>query len=596
MAWPSVYTYNFCSNPSFEQDLTGVTGVNGVVPVLNMGTGLYGTQSLQVTAPGQNPNEGVILPPGTVLASATGCVSFYLQGSDIDQSGTLNVYAIDTTSAITLASTTVSFDPTMGWTRVILNGLSLVNGDSIAVYVETVGIQMCSFLIDGVQYEPSLTLNGGNLPTPYIDGDQLFGFWVGTAEESASYKLYQNQIAASGDIQFSGFASLLNQAAIFFLVNSDPASGPITVTGDIDLSGDAFTGLDGVVLSGGGTVVPTGLTVLLMFAGLDDFSTFTPADVDPAMALIGYNNAGIASGVNTSGSAGYTRPFATFSAPHSLLNSSDTKTWNKAAYFAVGYEFASIAASGAQNITHVQAELVPGTGANVVPSAYVRPRALTATLAPSQMNYITNPNFETDAAGWVAAPTTTISRQTSQHFLGSASLFSTGTGTQVGNYIAVPDLIVGEEYTVSAYALHTDGSNPRFLTMAVNPTVSLASAASATIAIVSTGWTQITLQFIAPTTNVIIGFWTENSLTAPTSTTMDWYLDAVMLNPGGLIPYGDGSFDGWNWEGTVNDSRSYYYIRGNIAYAAVQSVLSDHLALGLHAYAPVYNSPVTQFS
>jgi hypothetical protein len=212
------------------------------------------------------------------------------------------------------------------------------------------------------------------------------------------------------------------------------------------------------------------------------------------------------------------------------------------------------------------------------------------------MNYITNPNFETDAAGWVAAPTTTISRQTSQHFLGSASLFSTGTGTQVGNYIAVPDLIVGEEYTVSAYALHTDGSNPRFLTMAVNPTVSLASAASATIAIVSTGWTQITLQFIAPTTNVIIGFWTENSLTAPTSTTMDWYLDAVMLNPGGLIPYGDGSFDGWNWEGTVNDSRSYYYIRGNIAYAAVQSVLSDHLALGLHAYAPVYNSPVTQFS
>lgn len=596
MAWPSVYTYNFCSNPSFEVDLTGVTAVNGGLPTLNTGTGLYGTQSLQVTTPGQSTSEGVILPPGTILASATGCVSFFLQGADVTESGTLNVYAIDTTSATTLGSTTVSFDNTTGWTQVSIGSLALVNAHSIAVYIETIGIQQTSFLVDAIQYEPSLTLNAGVLPTPYIDGDQLFGTWVGTQQESASFKLYQFQLSGSGDIRTSGSGALLQQGEVFLLVNTDPASGPTQITGQIDLSGMSFIGLDSAVLAGGGTVVPTGITVLLMFAGLTDFSVFSPGDVDPAIALIGYNNAGIGTGVNTTGSAGYNRAFATFSAPQAFTDSAGVNVWNTAAYFAVGYEFASIPASGAQNITHVQAELVPGTGTAVVPSPYVRPRALTAILAPTTMNYVTNPSFETNTTGWTAIPSTTISRSTAHAFVGSASLAHTGTATHVGSYMVVPDLIVGEEYTISAYATHTDGANLRYVTVAANPTASFGASASATAAIVSTAWTQVDLQFIATACNMTFAFWCANALTSPTSTTMDWNLDAVMVSPGGLVAYGDGSFSGWNWESTVNDSRSYYYERGNVAYVAVQSVLSDHLALGLHAYAPVYNTPVTQYS
>src|SRR5215469_12498094 len=119
MAWPNVDTYNFCPNPSFELDLTGVTSIAGAV--LNVSAKAQaGSQSLIVTTPGQNPNEGVILPPGTVLGTATGCVSFYLQGSDVTQSGTLNVYAIDQTSSTTLGSTTVSYDFTTGWQRVVI--------------------------------------------------------------------------------------------------------------------------------------------------------------------------------------------------------------------------------------------------------------------------------------------------------------------------------------------------------------------------------------------------------------------------------------------------------------------------------------------
>jgi hypothetical protein len=590
MAWPNVYTYNFCSNPSFEQNTVGVVGVNGAVFSQDYGMWNTGSASLNVTTPGQVANEGVILPPGTVLASGTGAVSFFLQANTPTSTGTLNVFAVDLTTSTTLGSITVSFDATTSWQRIQIPNLALLNTHNIAVYVETSSIQATSFNIDSVQYEPSLTLNGGLLPTPYIDGDDTFGFWVGVAEASASYKLYQNQISAYGDITTSGYGSLLVRGGTFKLVFSDPASGPTQIMGNIDLSGKQFQGLTGL-LSGGGIVTTTGFTVLLMFAGMNDFAIFSPGDIDPAISLVGYNNAGIASGTNTAGNAGYTRPYATFSAPQAFTGSTAKNIWNNAAYFAVGYQFSSVAANNAQNISHVQAELVPANGGVVTPSTYIRPRALTAVLAPTQINYITNPSMENDTVGWTGIPSTTISRVTTQHKFGVASLFNTGTANHIGSYINVPNLIVGETYTVSGYYLTTDAGN-RSITLAVNPNSSFASFASA-IQSANGTWQRISLQFTAPTSSVTVAFWATST---SGSVLMNWYLDGVMLNPGGLVPYGDGSTSGWNFEGAAGDSRSYYYQRGNIAYAAIQQILASHLPLGLHANAPVYNTPVTQYN
>lgn len=592
MAWPNVYTYNFCPNPSFELDLTGVTAVSGATILQDPSMWFSGSYSLNVTTPGNQSGEGVLLPAGTVLATGTGAVSLYLQGNTPTSTGTLNVFAVDTTSSTTLGSVIVSFDPTTSWQRVQILGLSFVNAHNVAVYVETNSVQATSFNIDSVQYEPSLTLNGGILPTPYIDGDQLFSFWVGTAEESASYKNYQYQIGGSGDIATYGQGSLLQIGAAFQLVFTDPASGPAVCAGQIDLSGVQFQGLIGLI-SGGGIVTTTGITVLLMLAGLDDFAIFSPGDTDPAISLVGYNNAGIVSGTNTSGSAGYTRPYATFSAPLAFTGSTTANIWNAAAYFAVGFQFASIAANNAQNISHVQAEVVPANGGSITPSAYVRPRSLTAVLAPTTANLVTNPSFETDTIGWTAinGSGTAISRVTAQHQAGSASLFNTGTGTNIGAWISIPNLIVGQTYTVSGYYLTTDAGN-RSVTLSVNPNSSFVSFASVTQSANAT-WQRISLQFVAPTSTVNIAFW---STSTSGSVLMNWYLDSVMLNPGGLVTYGDGSTSGWSWESTANDSRSYFYQRGNIAYAAVQNVLSSHLPFGIHAYAPVYNTPVTQYS
>jgi hypothetical protein len=591
------YTYNFCPNPSFEAGIAGVSAVLGASVLHDPSLFQNGSYSLRVTTPGNQSGEGVILPPGVALATSDGSVSFSIQANQPGDTGFLNVYVYDTTVGSSIGSTTVFFDDTTSWQTISVVDLSLVNGDSIAVYIETQFPQATSFNIDSVQYEPATALNNGILPTPYIDGDLMFGSWVGAPEASASSKPFQFQIGDSGGITTQGAGSFLVIGESFPLVFTDPTAGPTRITGQIDLSGVPQTWIDGPYTGPGGSVSVPSFTVVAMLAGLNDFSMFLSGDVDPAQSLVGWNNTGVTTGTNTSGSAGYTRPFATFTAPRTRVGNAGTNVWNAASYFAVGYEFTSMANNTAQNISHVQSELVPWTPGNqVVPSAYIRPRALSAVIAPTMSNYIANPSFETDTTGWTAAPGATISRQTSQHFVGSASLFNTGTSTQIGCYVTVPDLIVGEVYTVSAMAIHTDGTNPRFLTCAVNPTITLASATSEVVAISSTGWTQVDVQFVAPTSNVVIAFWAADSLTSPTSTTMDWYLDAVMLNPGGLESYGDGSMTCWAWEGTANESRSYFYERGNIAYSVVNKVLANNLPLGLHAYDPVYFQPVTQFT
>jgi len=404
MTWPNVYTYNFCSNPSFEAGIAGVSPVLGASVLQDPSVFQYGSYSLGVTTPGNQTGEGVILPPGVALASSDGAVSFAIQANQPGDTGYLNVFAYSVAASGSIGSTTVYFDDTTSWQTVSITGLALVSGDTIAVYIETQFPQATSFNIDSVQYEPQTALNDGILPTPYIDGDQMFGVWVGTAEASASYKPYQFQIGDSGAITTQGAGSFLVIGASFPLVFTDPTAGPTQITGQIDLSGVPQTWIDGPYTGPGGSVAVPSFTVVYMLAGLDDFAMFLPTDVDPAQSLVGWNNAGVSTGTNTSGSAGYTRPFATFTAPGNRVSNAGVNTWNAAAYFAVGYQVPSMTAGEAVNFSHVQSELVPWSSGNqIVPTAYTRPRALTAVIAPTELNYVANPAFYSEVStGWTA--------------------------------------------------------------------------------------------------------------------------------------------------------------------------------------------------
>jgi hypothetical protein len=542
---------------------------------------------LHCHTPGNQAQEGVVLASGVVQLTGQGCASFYIMAHDVDDFGTFNVVCVDTTASVTLATTHITVAQQFDWQRVVLNNLSFVSGHNITVFIETDVRQRCDFNVDWCQWEPQWTYNNHTTPTDYCDGSFTFGEWDGSEDASLSFKLYPFMISGNGNIGTIANGSLLNIGEIFYLVFTDPASGPAIDLGWVDLSGKQFLSPSGL-REGGGTINEAGFNYVLMVAGLTDFAIFLPGDIDPAISLVGYNNAGITTGVATVGNAGYTRPFATFSAPQAFQGSTAFNVWNQAAYFAVGYQIGSMVNNEDQSITHVQAELVPNSGGPVTPTAYIRPRSLTATLAPTAINYITNPSFETDLNGWTALTGTAMTRGTGGGVFGNAYAAFNGTATQVGAWINVPDLIVGETYTASGYVFGIAGATA--VTIAVNPIFDFTSYASETVVLSGVDVQRIEIQFVAPSSSVNLGFWSTGA------GTQNWTLDAVMLNPGGLENYGDGSFDGWNWESTVNDSRSYFYDRGNIAYAAVQDVLSNHLPLGITANAPVYNTPVTQYS
>jgi hypothetical protein len=412
-------------------------------------------------------------------------------------------------------------------------------------------------------------------------------------------------------------------------VFSDPTSGPTTAAGTIDLSGRTYQRIHGPFTGPGGT--STAFGVVAMLAGLDDFSMFLPTDVDPALSLIGWNNAGVLTGTNTGGNAGYTRAFATFSAPNAQPNSSGNNTWNGASYFAVGFQLASQAAGGAQNITHVQAETVPfamstvneAPSAGSVPTSYVRPRALIPVIAPTDLNYVLNPSFDGGSVSsvpnnWFAitSPASTILIDTvTSHSIDRVlptsspvplSAAIAGTVTRFGAYAMVSNLIVGEVYTVSGY-VWPQAANLYDIQVVVSPTAaggSLAVGSSipsgttppltqALVSAVGT-WYRPNVQFTATNSTMTIAFWGIPITGA--SGTWTFNLDAVALTPGGLQSYGDGYYPGWAFEGTTGNSRSYYYQRGNIANSVVNQVLAGNLPQGLHTYDAQYFVPPTQYT
>lgn len=636
MPFPSVYTYNFCPNPSFEGGITGASAILGATLFQDPGLAYTGSHSLLVSTPGNASGEGVTLPPGAILGTATGAIQFQIQGATPTAFGTLSVSAVDQTSSTVLGTTTVTFGPGISWQKVTITGLALVNAHNLAVLVETTTPQVTSFNIDAVQYEPSTSVNGGVLPTPYIDGDQVYGFWVGTAEASASYKLYQFQLSGSGSIRTAQLAaSFLQQGEVFFLVNTNPGLGPTKIKGGIDASGKAFPGIQTTTpgswggaplpVSGFGLVVQSNITTVNTPSGVSGYGAWT-TDIDPAICFIGPASVQN-SGIDTGGTPGYTRPFGTFSAPIAFTPpSTGVNVWNTARYFAVGFQLGSMANNVAQNISKVQAEIQHLNQAT--PSAYQRPRALNTIVSPTSQNMVQNPSFDGGTSGWTAQNSTlsidTTAAETADGFLHTGSptphaLQVSGTVVQFGAWMTVTGLIVGQNYTVSGYAWpysNTVGVNGQLhdIQVLVGATTATGPLTWQALGSSVTGTVPATTPLTSWNGSSPVWYRPEVTFTATSSTmnfffmavpitgfagTMKFNLDCVMVSPGdNALPYGDGYSSGWTWQtgGTPGNAPSYFYERMVVASQAVESVLAQHIPLGQYASQPVYNEPVTQFS
>lgn len=612
--WPSYWTYNFNPNPSLEVTADGYQALHGTEQVSQANSGYSGRYSLQVVTPGSIPGEGISTPVASITASTVGSASLYLYG----ETGVLTVQAVQNPGGQVLGAVQVQLDGS-DWVRAELDGLAMSQDDDFQVIVATTTPQALTFLVDAVQYEPSSPAH------PYVDGDSQYGAWTGPPGLSASYQEFQNPASLDGGMTLDGTIDVIAQGEVFVIAG--------LIDGEMDMSGQSHPmaavsspsrtvippavdpGVPGLPweIAGGGSI--SGTTVVSAVGALGMFGVWqTGTDPDPAMTLIGYNNAGTKNASQTATS--WSRLFGTFTPPQQVLDSSGRAMWQSAAYMAAGFRIASQAvwsssAPNAVNFAEVQVEKTPVTQQG--PSAYQRPRALSAIVKPTRMNYATNPGFAANSsAGWTAIGSAAVS-VVSGGYQGSYSLQVTVSGAGQGVYLTVPDLILGDTYIASAYVKAVT-SNITDVEMTIgngatsaNPTgypygtsgygtgpyggIDSSSASMTTGTWAYRPWTA----FQATQSTCFLSF--SPVLISGGSYPATFLIDCVLIEPGEVLnPYGDGSTDGWEWElgGTPGLSRSYYYERLAPGANAVGQVLQQHIPLGLTAYAPQFAVPPTQ--
>lgn len=621
--WPAAFAYNFNTNPSAEVDLTGYAILHpGTTPevMTQADYGYSGLWSVSVTTPGIMPGEGISTPVGTILSPVTGSASCWIYG----ETGSLVVTAVE--NGTTLGSAPVILDGS-GWQRVVLNGLAMATGnDPFQLLVQTAGTEAVTFLVDAVQYEPESPAND------YFDGSYPGASWEGDADESESVMLYEFPVSSDGSLYLDGSISFVVQGEIFSIGNADPSAGPVVmITGMMDISGTEHeivpvttpgrtaippaidTGINGLPweIAGGGTW--TSLVVVSPLSGFDNFAVWeTGVDPDPAMSLIGVSNAG-----TKSGQTSYNRIYGMFTPPLDQVDSAGQNAWNGARYMAAGFRIGSqgvyaTATPNGVNLVDVQVEKAPL--GMMQPTAYQLPRAISTIVRPTSMNFVTNPGFEAGTANWSAAGSATLAADTTEFVSGTQSLKVTCTSSGQGAEIMVADLIAGDEYCLSAYvfiqspnigslAMTAGGEgtstgqfeDPYYGGDTVYPGYGqgpYGGVTPSTTAMATGAWTRPYLSFTAGGSSLTVSF--EPTLVSGGTGNMVFNIDNVMVSPGQeLQDYGDGSTDGWQWElgGTPGLSRSYYYERQQVAARAVESVLEQHIPLGISFYDPEYRIP-----
>jgi len=182
-----------------------------------------------------------------------------------------------------------------------------------------------------------------------------------------------------------------------------------------------------------------------------------------------------------------------------------------------------------------------------------------------RVNYITNPSFEVDTAGWSAVAGATLSRTTGEFNTGSASLSVTnvsGSAAQFGiiDGTMIP-LVAGEgTYYISASVKLANGNNSANYFLRVlqyaeqNSSSTVAAANVGTTNLSYTGsWVRLGGSF---TKNTGANFVIIRVATGSATAGEIFYVDSVMLEKSSTLgTYFDGGSNGF-WSGSANASFS----------------------------------------
>lgn len=205
---------------------------------------------------------------------------------------------------------------------------------------------------------------------------------------------------------------------------------------------------------------------------------------------------------------------------------------------------------------------------------------------------------------------------------GEYSCKVTVTESGDGLQLSVPELIVGDDYTVSLYLQAGNYLNAITAEMQGGAQVSLSNDAggvpyggtagvgygqgayggvTGTGADITAGvWYRVDFTFTATTESDVLSVSALTGSDLPSGADTNFWIDGVLIEAGQTVgTYFDGSFGSqefldYQWESTPGLSRSYYYEQFLAKSFTVQQVLNQHIPLGITAATPAYLTPPTQ--
>lgn len=552
---------NLCSNPSFEVSADGWAALDGSTVTQTGVTAWSGRYCGLVTTDGLASGEGVLGPAAQFPAASPVSVQLRLAG----ESGLLDVLAVKNPGGILLAAQQVQL--ANDWQDITFEGLAVNANDSLYIAIQTAGAQDLVFYVDAVMYEPAAALD------PYFDGDYPGAAWDGTPGLSASQLPQPGALALHGGAVMSGRLQVIDQGETF---TAAPPSGQATMSGTIG------------AISG---VSPA--------AALDDFASWeTATDADPAMTYVTWNTAGL-----PSGHTAYSRPWCIFYPPLDYPDSAGANLWNRAAFAAVGMQYASVAAATAQNLTCVQLEAMPLAGTSSLdqtpaPSAYDPPRTVHTIVKGTRINYAQNPAFQGNGI-WTGAGNGTFGYDPGTAYpLGGAydgqplTTFTqsgkvTVTAGNGGASQQLAGLFTGDTYIASIYVKPGPGIAGFQLTAGSSNSAPVADGAG----LAPGTWYRTFVIFRAPAPGATL---TITALPAAGAAyPVAFWCGPCLVEAGDILgSYFDGSFSDpdYMWEeGSVPGlGRSWYYEDYVISQAVIAGILSRHIPLGLTWAPPLY--------
>jgi hypothetical protein len=207
---------------------------------------------------------------------------------------------------------------------------------------------------------------------------------------------------------------------------------------------------------------------------------------------------------------------------------------------------------------------MPSTSGIISSAGFLKNPAEPAALG-YRVNYIPNPSFEVDTAGWLTITGATLSRTETESFSGGAAaqvVTTAASGFQWGSAGGGGKLFYPAQgaFRVSAYIKAAEGAGSSTYSLRYFEYESQGSSSSvgngtlgSTAIVPADGWVRISGTFTRTTiaNNLIIRVFSTNTTSGHT-----FYVDSLLLETGStLSPYFDGS-DGGFWTGTPHQSIS----------------------------------------